>query len=103
MEKKINEINRAVNLLLKRLPQKYLAECKPQLEQLGRIARADKVALESLKAGRLDPTLKILREEITANEKQAIISEESARKFIDDVIKFFDDQDKGSRKKNRKG
>ncbi|MBQ3434871.1 MAG: hypothetical protein IJG24_07505, partial [Selenomonadaceae bacterium] len=60
---------------------------------------ADRVALESLKKGKLDPTLKILREEITANEKQAIISEEAARQFIDDVIKFFDAQDKGSRKR----
>ena len=99
MEKKINELERAADILLKRLPKKYLAECKPQLEQLKRTAHADKVALESLKAGRLDPTLKILREEITANEKQAIISEEAARKFIDDVIKFFDEQDNSTRKK----
>ena len=99
MEKKIAEIERAANILLKRLPQRYLNECQPQLEQLQRIARADKVALKSLKAGRLDPKLKILREELAANEKQAVISEESACKFIDDVIKFFDEQDKSSRKK----
>lgn len=99
LDKKIAEVDRAVDILLQRLPQIYLAECKPQLEQLKRIARADKVALESLKAGRLDPTLKILREEITANEKQAIISEEAGRKFIDDVINFFDEQDKTSRNK----
>lgn len=99
LEQKIKETERAVDVLLKRLPKKYLAECKPQLEQLKRIVKADKVALESLKAGKLDPTLIILREEITANEKQAIISEESARQFIDDVIKFFDDQDKKPRKK----
>lgn len=99
LEEKIDEMNLAADVLLKRLPEKYLAECKPQLEQLKRLAHADKVALESLKAGKLDPTLKILREEITANEKQAIISEEAARKFIDDVIKFFDEQDKDSRKK----
>ena len=99
MEKKIAEMDNAADILLKRLPEKYLAECKPQLEQFKRLARADKVALESLKAGKLDPTLKILREEITANEKQAILSEEAARKFIDDVIKFFDEQDKSSLKK----
>ena len=57
-------------------------------------------ALESLKAGKLDPQLKILREEITANEKQAVISEMAARKFIDDVINFFESNDKkGKRKK----
>ena len=99
IKRKIVEMEVAAEFLLKNLPQKYLAECQPQLEQLQRIARADKIALESLESGRLDPKLKILREEITANEKQAIISEESARKFIDDVIKFFDEQDKSSRKK----
>ena len=99
MDKKIAELQSAVDLLLKNLPKKYLSECKPQLEQLQRIARADKIALESLKAGKIDPKLKILREEIAVNEKQAVISEESARKFIDDVIKFFDEQEKNSRKK----
>ena len=99
LELKIDKLELTVDILLVRLPKKYLAECKPQLEQLKRIAKADKVALESLKAGHLDPTLKILREEIAANEKQAVISEEAARKFIDDVIKFFDEQDKTSRKK----
>ena len=99
LELKIDKLELTADILLVRLPKKYLAECKPQLEQLKRIAKADKVALESLKAGRLDPTLKILREEIAANEKQAVISEEAARKFIDDVIKFFDEQDTKSRKK----
>ena len=99
LEKKIDEMDLAADILLKRLPQKYLAECRPQLEQFKRIANADRVALESLKAGRLDPRLKILREEITANEKQAIISEEAARKFIDDVLKYFAEQNKPARKK----
>ena len=99
LELKIDELELTADILLKRLPKKYLSECKPQLEQLKRIANADRVALESLKAGHLDPTLKILREEITANEKQAVLSEESARKFIDDVIKFFDAQDQKSRKR----
>lgn len=99
MEMKIIEMERAADILLRRLPQKYLEECTPQLEQFKRIVHADRIALESLKTGRLDPQLKTLREEIAANEKQAILSEEAGRKFIDDVIKFFDDQDKSSRKK----
>lgn len=99
LEQKIDEMERAADILLRRLPQKYLAECKPQLEQLKRIANADRVALESLKAGRLDPRLKILREEIAANEKQAILSEEAGRKFIDDVIKLLDVQSKDKKGK----
>ena len=47
------------------------------------------------------PEQKILdgEKQIADNEKQAILSEKAGRKFIDDVIKFFDDQDKRSRKK----
>lgn len=92
LEKQINSTERAVNILLKKLPKKFLAECKPQLEQLKRTVQADKVALESLKSGQLDPRLRVLREEIAANEKLAIVSEEAGRKFIDDVLKFFDEQ-----------
>ena len=100
LEQMIDNMERAVDILLNRLPQKYLAECKPQLEQLKRIALADRVAVESLRAGRLDPQLKILREEIAVNERIAIISEQAGRKFIDDVIKFFDDKaNVGKRKK----
>ena len=99
LERQINSTERAVNTLLKRLPKKYLSECRPQLEQLKRIMQADKVALESLKAGQLDPRLKVLREEITANEKLAVISEAAGRKFIDDVLKFFDEQNGGKRKR----
>ena len=99
LERKINEMDRAADILLKRLPQTYLAECKPQLEQFKRIANADRMAIECLKAGQLDPKLEILREEITANEKQAVLSEAAARKFIDDVIKVLDEQNKPKRKK----
>lgn len=97
LELQIIQMELSVDRLLYRLPQKYLDECKPQLLQLKRIAQADKIALESLKAGKLDPQLKTLREEITLHEKEAVISEDAARKFIDDVIAFFD---KPVRKKN---
>lgn len=99
LEQMIDNMEHAADLLLNRLPQKYLDECRPQLEQFKRTARADRIALESLKAGRLNPQLKILRAEIAANEKQAVISELAARKFIDDVINFFDKPNKDKRKK----
>ena len=100
LEQMLDNMELSTDILLKRLPKKYLVECKLQLEQLQRIARADRIAIESLKAGRLDPQLKIIREEITANEKLAVISEMAGRKFVDDVIKFFDDKENvGKRKK----
>lgn len=98
LEQMIDNMERAADILLARLPQKFLEECRPQLEQLKRIAHADRVALQSLKAGSLDPQLKILREEISANEKQAVISELAARKFIDDVIKLLDKPNNRKRK-----
>lgn len=99
LERQIDETERAINVLLKRLPQKYLAECKPQLEQLKRTMQADRIALESLKTGQLDSRLKGLRSEIATNETQAIISEEAGRKFIDDVLNHFDKQNKDKKRK----
>ena len=99
LEQMLDNMERAVEILLARLPKNFLDECRPQIEQLKRIAHADRLAIESLKSGKLDPQLKILREEISVNEKQAVISEDAARKFVDDVIKFFDDKN-SKRKKN---
>ncbi|MBE8954331.1 MAG: beta-N-acetylglucosaminidase domain-containing protein [Quinella sp. 2Q5] len=99
LEQMIDNMELAADILLRRLPTEYLDECRPQLEQLERTALADRVAVESLRKGKLDPRLKILREEIAANERQAIVSESAARQFIDDVIKFFDTQSKSKRRK----
>ena len=72
-----------------RLPQKYLVECKPQLEQFKRIAQADRMAVNSLKTGKLDPKLPTLRAEIERHAPTAILSELSALKFIDDVLELM--------------
>ena len=98
LEQMIDNMDRAADILLRCLPPDKLDECRPQLEQFKRTAHAAQVAVESLKAGKLNPQLTILREEIAANEKQAVISDDAARQFIDDVIKFFDGQS-GKRKK----
>lgn len=86
LERQISEMENAADTLLARLPEKYLKECKPQLEQFKRIAQADRLALESLKAGKLNPQLKTLRAEIERHAPYAILSELSALKFIDDVL-----------------
>ena len=86
LENYISEMENAADTLLTRLPQKYLVECKPQLEQFKRIAQADRLAVNSLKAGKLDPKLKTLRAEIERNASKAILSELSALKFVDDVL-----------------
>ena len=90
LEKIIDRMELAAVNLLDKLPQEILAECRPQLEQFKRIAQADRVALGCLKSKTFDPRLKILREEITKNESVAMLSEQSALKFIDDVINLMD-------------
>lgn len=95
----LDKTSRAVDVLLKRLPQKILSECQPQLEQLKRIIQADRIALASLKTGQLDERLKTLREEIASHETQAVISETAGRKFIDDVLKLLDDANDKKRHK----
>ena len=90
LEKIIDDMEMASFNLLDKLPENILIECKPQLEQFQRIAQADRSALNCLESNNFNPQLKILREEISKNESTAILSEKSALKFIDDVIKFFE-------------
>lgn len=92
LEKLIDEMETVSYNLLDKLPQEILNECKPQLEQFQRIAQADRMALKSLESNNLDPQLKILREEIKLYEPNAILSEKSALKFIDDTINFFENK-----------
>lgn len=82
----VDEMDAAADSLLKNLPEKFLAECKPQLEQFRRIIQGDRLAIKSLQQRRLDPNLKTLRDEISMNEKTAVLSEKAALKLIDDTI-----------------
>ena len=88
--RQIDNMEKAADILLENLSPEYLSECKPQLEQFKRIAQADRLALKSLQNKKLDPQLKILREEISKNEPNAILSEKVALKFIDDTISLLD-------------
>ncbi len=82
----ISIMESAAQDLLNKLPENILAECKPQLEQFQRIAQADRLALDCLQNKNLNPKLLELRTEIKNHEVEAILSEKSALKFIDDVI-----------------
>ena len=84
---KENEIE--PRLLLEKLPPEILSECKKHLKQFKRIINGDRVAAKSLEEGKLDPELKSLRKEISKYESEAILSEKSAIKFIDEVIDVF--------------
>ena len=85
----INETEKSADTLLNNLEPKILSECKLQLEQFKRIIKADRIAVKSLQEGKLDNDLKNLRKIIDDYKSQAIISEKSALKFIDEVIELF--------------
>ena len=81
------------------IPQKYLDECNPQLDQFRRIAEADHLALELLKSYShgnkklvrfYSNELQIKFKDVENYESIAIISEKSAVNFIRRVIDFSD-------------
>lgn len=85
----IDEMEKAGNILLENLSEEILKECKPQLDQFVRISNADRIAAQSLQNGKLNSKLTNLRNEIKLFEREALISEESGVKFIDEVIEVL--------------
>ena len=53
------------------------------------IIKAGRIAIKSLQKGNLDSQLIKLRNDIEKHKSEAILSEESAIKFIDEVIKLY--------------
>lgn len=90
----------AARKLRKELPKNKLAECKEQLEQAEMIAAADMVALDFLKSLRDDDgraekllaELKKRRNAVVKKEKRAIVSEKTARAFIDEVLHYAENK-----------
>ena len=85
----IDEMEKSADFLLQNLQPKILSECKLQLEQFKRIIKADRVTVKSLQEKKLDNDLKYLRQIIDDYKNQAMISEKSAVKFIDEVIELY--------------
>ena len=85
----IEEMEYSAITLLQKLPSEILDECQQQLEQFRRIIYADRVAVESLQNLKLDNELRTRRADIAKYESIAILSEQSAIKFIDEVIDLF--------------
>ena len=92
LNKLINEMENSANILLKYLPPKILAECKLQIEQFKRIIKADRVAIKSLQDKKFVYELISMKHNISLYENEAIISEKSALKFIDEVIDLLNGQ-----------
>ena len=82
----INEMEDSADTLLEKLENNILSECKLHLLQFKRIIKADRIAVNCLQDKKLYPELKEVRSTIETNESQAILSEKSAIKFIDEVL-----------------
>ena len=89
----------AVLLICAILSEEQLRECRPQLQQLKLLAEADGYALDLLRnmkpgqekvAADLYDALKKKRREIQHNEKKALVSEKTARAFVDEVLDYAD-------------
>ncbi len=88
VQNELNNLLKATKNLQKKLPKEFLNECKPQLEQFQRILYADLTALKFFKTKDkfLETKLRSQLEEIKKFDDTAKISNDCARKFIDEVL-----------------
>ena len=98
LQNQINETLAAIKTLRDQLPPEVLEECSPQLDQLERIAEADKVAAYALTTliipSRVNiqdfvEDLKSRLEVINREEESAKISETSMKAFLIRTIDFL--------------
>lgn len=86
LSKELQQLDVSLEKLLASLPLEKLDQCRPQLEQLRRIVRADLLGL-SLLAGEQEKAEKFSQTmaEVKSHEQEAIISEKSARALLTEI------------------
>ena len=86
LTKELLALDKSIGNLLISLPLETLAECRPQLEQLQRIARADLLGLDLL-AGSQDKAADFAQalQEVKAHDQEALVSEQSARALLTEI------------------
>ena len=87
VEDQLKSLKVSIKNLQKNLPKNILNECQPQLEQFNRIVDADLFALKVLKDKNKSEHLRRMIDEINLNEDTAKISDECAKKFLNEVLK----------------
>ena len=106
MHLQLETLLEAVRKLQKGLPKRQLSECRLQLRQLERIAEADLHALELLKSDRggdgkrterMIADLEKRRHRIERKEKHALISEQTCKAFIQEVLDYVHTGEKPKR------
>lgn len=91
LDKDLQQIQQAAEALEQHLDAETLSECRLQIEQLRRLAAADRTALDLLRqkcAGQDIDTTELIaaREEICAHEQEARISDGAARNLLDELL-----------------
>ena len=82
----LSKIDKSILTLHKELSPKVLKECQPQLEQFRRILQADKLGLEVLAGDQSkQAAFQQAVKEVKAHEPQVLISEKTARAFMDEL------------------
>lgn len=82
----LSKIDKSILTLQKELSPNVLRECQPQLEQFHRILQADKLGLEVLAGDQSkQAAFRQAVKEVKAHEPQVLISEKTARAFIDEL------------------
>lgn len=100
LDKDLSKLERACQNLQDNLPGAERKECLAQLKQLKRIAQADRKGLELLCNMRAGKKLKHsqlgefkdLCREVRAHDKEALISEKTARAFMEEVEKALQNE-----------
>ena len=87
--KLVDEMDNAANALMEKLDKKILFECSKQIAQFKRIIDGSRVAIKCLKEKKLDNELLDIRKDIDNHRHQAILSEKSGIKFLDEVLDLF--------------
>lgn len=92
LDDRLAQIEMATEKLLLELPGTQLAECRPQLLQLQRIVRADRLGITLLAARRngkmtaaQQTSFLAARQAVIAHDGEARISEKTARAFLDEL------------------
>ena len=86
LKSELQQLDISLKKLLASLPPEKLDQCRPQLEQLRRIVRADLLGLDLL-AGEQDNAVKFdqARVKVKKHEQEAIISEKSAYALLTEI------------------
>ena len=85
LDRELENLTGSLDRLLASLPPELLAESRPQIEQLRRIAAADRLGLALLSGEGSKKDFAAALKEVKAHDEEALVSEASARKLLEEI------------------